>query len=201
MPNVSFKNTVAAVFVWTFALSSAKVAAESLDAHVHGHAQLDISLDKKLLYIHFKSPAVNLVGFEHPPHDEQQQNAIADALKVLKQSDVALMLPVKAGCKIQSTKSDWQGEEDHDEHGHEEGHDEEGHDEHDHEKADGEEGGHSEFIAEYQFHCKDANALSHIDVLLFKQFPGIEEIDVQAILPGRQQAGELDADNHRIQLN
>ncbi|MEM7293253.1 MAG: DUF2796 domain-containing protein, partial [Pseudomonadota bacterium] len=70
------------------------------------------------------------------------------------------------------------------------------HEEHDH--GDGEV--HSEFLVEYTFHCHHADDLAHIDVHLFEQFSGIEEIDVEIATERGQSAVELEAGKARVVL-
>ncbi len=77
-------------------------------------------------------------------------------------------------------------------------------DEHHDEYADGdeEEGEvHSEFHAMYEFTCNSPERLENIDLNnLFAAYPGIEDLDVQFVLPDSQGARELNKDNTSLQF-
>ncbi len=75
-----------------------------------------------------------------------------------------------------------------DEHAHE-------HDDHDN---DGE--AHSEFIAEYEFHCDKPGELSQLTVKLFESFPSTEKIDAQVLSLSGQSAQVLTKDNTKVNL-
>ena len=88
-----------------------------------------------------------------------------------------------------------------DEHANETEEEDEHHDEH----ADGdeeEEGEvHSEFHAVYEFSCDSPERLESIDLNnLFAVYPGIEDLNVQFVLPDSQGARELNKDNTNLQF-
>jgi len=114
-----------------------------------------------------------------------------------------------------SEKGEEHGEEDHEE-GEEHGNEEEGDEEHEGEEQEGEEHSedeehadeehsdeehakeegaqHSEFHATYSFSCSSPDALNSVDLSeLFALYPGIEDLDVQYVLPSGQGAAELGA--------
>ena len=72
-------------------------------------------------------------------------------------------------------------------------------DEHAHDEEESET--HSEVVAMYAFLCEDIGKLSSMDVKLFQQWQGIEDVDVQLAGPGGQSAIELNADSARIDLS
>ncbi|MEO0854891.1 MAG: DUF2796 domain-containing protein [Cyanobacteria bacterium J06648_11] len=174
-----------------------------LDSHVHGITNLNVALEGNTLAIEMESPAANIVGFEHRPETAEQEQAIADALEQLEAGDLAFVLPDAAGCALLEADARTSFEEDdHGDHGddkHAEHDDEHGHDEHDDEHAehgdehdehaDGEV--HSEILADYRFECASPAQLTEMDVTLFEQFPGIEEIEVQFVGETGQTAVEL----------
>ncbi|SFR60293.1 Protein of unknown function [Marinobacter daqiaonensis] len=45
-------------------------------AHVHGQAQLQVALEDRTVDLIFRSPAANLVGFEHQPRNEDQKQQL-----------------------------------------------------------------------------------------------------------------------------
>lgn len=158
----------------------------SLDAHEHGAAELDVALDSSTLEIELRSPAMNLVGFEHAPSSEADYRKIADARKQLEQPDTLFWLPAAAGCVLAETQLQSPlFEEDAPGHEHEEGHDQD----------------HSEIHARYRFNCATPQALTGIDLQgLFKAFPGTEEIQAQLIGPTGQRGAQLSVGQPRAEL-
>ena len=53
-------------------------------AHVHGLGQLNIALEGDELEFEFSIPAMDIVGFEHPAHDEHDMALLHQAVAVLK---------------------------------------------------------------------------------------------------------------------
>ena len=160
---------------------------DSLGAHEHGAAELDAALDGSMLEIELRSPAMNLVGFEHTPSSDADKRKIADARERLEQPYALFGLPAAAGCKLAETELEsplFEGKA-HD-HG----------DEHEH---DGDhESQHSEIHAHYHFDCATPQAIQVLDLQgLFKAFPGTKKIQAQLIGPNGQRGAQLDADQPR----
>ncbi|WP_417781715.1 DUF2796 domain-containing protein [Stutzerimonas xanthomarina] len=158
---------------------------DSLNAHEHGAAELDAALDSSTLEIELRSPAMNLVGFEHAPSSDADKRKIAEARKQLEQPNSLFGLPAAAGCALAETELEsplFEGEA-HDQH-----------DEHD----DDHESQHSEIHAHYRFDCAAPQALQAFDLQgLFKAFPGTQKIQAQLIGPKGQRGVQLNADQPR----
>lgn len=180
---------------------------EHHDAHEHGAALLQAALDGNRLEFALVSPAVNIVGFEHPPENDAQRHAISEAIAVLEDGNRLFETPSAAGCQLidahaRSTMSlDEHGEAYGDEHeeGHDDEHKEAHHDEHG--KAhDDERELHSEFHADYRFECSDPAELKQISVNLMNAFPGISELRAQMVGSEGQSASTLTADDAEIRF-
>ena len=201
------------IFALLVSLSFAQEDSEFVqeDAHEHGAALLSVVLDGETLSVDLESPAVNLVGFEYEPGTDEEMQAVEDALAQLE-DPMTLLAPAEgAGCELASADTEHlmtdegghaeeHGEEG--EHGEDEEHseDEEG-EEHseDEEHADEEGAQHSEFRASYSFTCSSPDALSSLNLSeLFTLYPGIEDLDVQYVLPSGQGAAELGADSAEL---
>jgi len=160
---------------------------DSLGAHEHGAAELDAALDGSMLEIELRSPAMNLVGFEHAPSSDADKRKIADARERLEQPDALFGLPAAAGCKLAETELEsplFEGEA----HDHNHGDEHDG----DHESQ------HSEIHAHYHFDCATPQAIQALDLqALFKAFPGTKKIQAQLIGPNGQRGAQLDADQPR----
>ena len=158
----------------------------SLDAHEHGAAELDAALEGTTLEIELRSPAMNLVGFEHAPSSEADKRKISDARKQLEQPDSLFGLTPAAGCKLAETELESPLFESN-EH------------EHEHEKDHGSQ--HSEIHAHYHFDCATPQALTGLDLQgLFKTFPGTEKIQAQLIGPNGQRGAQLSAKQPRAEF-
>lgn len=129
--------------------------AASLEAHVHGAAELIMALDGNTLTAQFTSPLWNIVGFEHAPKTPTQQEALEDASVTLEDGDGIVALAPGAGCALSQSHVDLpllamashptQDHHDHGDHHHEDGeececedeeHDHASHDDHDHDQHD-----------------------------------------------------------------
>jgi hypothetical protein len=210
--------------------SSQTLARETLDSHEHGSASLSIAIDNNLISIHFESPAVNIVGFEYQPNDEEQQSMITEAKNKLSNFDASFELQGESDCLVLRSSANWVSEHDeHSEHGngtvkteHDEHsehkndtakteHDDHSehksdtaktkHDDHSEHKSDTAKTEHAEFLVEFELQCEQIDNLNVIDVTLLALFPGINEIDAQIIYPGGQIQQELTIDNTLINLS
>jgi|UniRef100_A4XZ44 hypothetical protein len=159
---------------------------DSLGAHEHGVASLNVALDGNLLELQLDSPAMNLVGFEHAAKSDADKAKVAAAKRELEQP-VSLFALSSGDCKATEVELQsplFAGK----------GHDHK-HDHHDHKH----EGEHSDIHAHYRFECAKANELKQLDLAeLFKRFPATEKIQVQLIGPNGQQGAELTAAQPRL---
>lgn len=197
-------------------LSSFQIlAVETLDSHEHGSASLSIAIDDNLISIRFESPAVNIVGFEYQPTDEEQQARVTVAKNKLSNFDTSFKLQGESRCLVLQSSANWIS--DHDEHSEHENdiskteHDD--HSEHDNDTTKSDHDGHSEhennvmkaehaeFLVEFELQCEQIDNLTAIDVPLLALFPAIDEIDAQIIYPSGQLQQELTIDNTLINLS
>ena len=184
-------------------LSGAAVvqAASGHAAHVHGEAALNLVIDGGELMIELLSPAANLVGFEHAPHDSAEQRRVDQAEHLLRDAAAMFALPEQAQCTPQPVELHSPfGRQGHREHDHEQ-HPREAHahEEHGHDEEQGHVGGHSDYEVEYAFSCSGQPPQS-IRFGLFEHFPGLHEVHVQYIVDGRQGAAELNERQPVLQL-
>lgn len=162
--------------------------------HVHGLGELNIAVEENMLLVELISPAANIVGFEYKPGNEEQEQAIEQAIDDLKQVENLFVLSQQADCTIdraEVTSSILNEDHGNDEEAHNE---ELEHDDHDHtdghdETAD--DAVHSEFYAEYTFQCENIQELSQIEVKLFEAFPLSESLTVQVLSASGQSAKTL----------
>ncbi len=153
----------------------------SLAAHEHGAAQLNVALEGQRLELALKSPAMNLVGFEHAAVSSSDKAAVARAQQQLQTPLALFGIAAAAGCVITSQELHSPlfeaHAEEHAEHGAE----------------------HSDIDANYVLTCSHPQALAAIDLSeLFKRFPATDKIQVQLIGPNGQQGAELSAAQPRL---
>lgn len=178
------------------------------DAHVHGTAAMDIAVLGGEVEIALRSPAMNIVGFEHRPRTGEQRERMHAAAETLHDG-TALFAFGETACELREAEighdqgapghTDGDHEhEGHDEasgHGHDEHADGDGHAGHEHEEghADGDhahgDASHSEIRAHYRFECGSNPPV--IDVTLFERFPLTETIRVQYLTGDSQGAQTL----------
>ena len=163
------------------------------DAHVHGEARGNLSIDADSMQMTLEVPAFNLIGFEHPPADAEQRSLLERVVADLE-SVAWVDIDPAAGCRTSSVDIDTPGlvaeaqhadhahhDESH-EHDHEEAHDHgdsrdhhqddqshsHEHDDHAHDHAH--DHGHGSFEVAVAFDCARTSALRWIDVDLFSDY-------------------------------
>ena len=196
--------------------------ASSLDAHVHGEAELTIAFEGQRIEMQLVSPAANIFGFEHAPKNDEQNEQVHRAESILKSADTLFQFS-GGDCKNTSQtleipfSHEEASHEEHanEEHGHDEKHsdeehghndevaeahdddsDDHGHDDHEHEE---DHKTHTEVVANYVFEC-DSAGLTQIQASFLEQFPAIESLDAQWITETKQGAAELSANQAWIDL-
>jgi hypothetical protein len=159
--------------------------------HVHGVGDLNVALEGSGLLIELHGPAANIVGFEHPPTNAAETQAVDDARARLADPARTFQPNAEAGCELSAVEVFMELAGDQPGPGHDHGHD------HDH----GHEGEtHSDAGVAYSFECASPGALKTLRARLFEQFPGTERLRVQLITPNGQRADELTADAPTLAL-
>jgi hypothetical protein len=177
-------------------LSQAHAQQANLGAHVHGVSEFNIVIEGNKLEMQLRSPAINIVGFEHKARTEQQ-------IRKVKQSEVklndhkALFSFSSGGCRLTQAKIDLANlikknaiEKDvHDHHKSDLDHNHEKEKEHDN---------HSEIVAHYYFDCEDVDDLSSLSLGFFDVFPAMQQINGIWITTSGQGAASLTRSNKTI---
>lgn len=158
-------------------------AQASLGRHEHGVGELDVALEGGVLELELRSPAANLLGFEHAPRSAEEHRRVARLREQLGQAQALFDLPTAADCRLTAQQLDSllfaTTNHAHDEHG----------------------DAHSEIHARYRFDCHAPAALDALDAApLFRAFPATTRLQVQLIGPRGQQGGEMRAGASRLAL-
>ncbi len=108
------------------------------EAHVHGIANINLIAEAGEVMLELKTPAANLVGFEHQPNTKDQKAAISRALTQLTDyqhiaqfTQVCDQVEVDVDSPFEDGKHHDKHDKHHDEHAHHDKHDKH-HDEHAH---------------------------------------------------------------------
>ena len=154
-------------------------------AHEHGVANLDIVIDGHKLLINLESPLHNLVGFEHPPNNDQQRAALQKMDSSLRDG-LALFKPsIEAACTLTGVKVDQPFANENE-------NDRAKQPEHQHTRQ------HADARSAWEFSCARPQALKQLDVLLFDSFSGMHRIKVQMATPNRQSSTVLTKSKRHI---
>ena len=138
-------------------------------SHHHGNGQMELVLDGKALSISLYSPLHNVLGFEHTPRTDAERVKARRVTSLLKANGLFAFSP-NARCKrtdhaLHSSVLN--------------------------PGPKGVVGEHSDLHATYAFECEFPEKLKVIDVRVFRQFPGFEKIEVQALFPSGQVGASL----------
>jgi hypothetical protein len=144
--------------------------AQTHEAHTHGEATLSVVLEGDQLYMELKTPAANLLGFEHAPHNEDEMRQLKQAMSILREPNQLFLLSPQCNLKDKDVDSPFAD------------------DEHNHAKE------HKDVILTYQWQCPNTKELS-IKVNLFKAFLGFEKVHAEWIAFNKQDFSVLDKNN------
>lgn len=156
-------------------------------SHIHGEVVMNMVLDGNILFIELDSPAINLIGFEHEPNNEEQKSAILNAKQTLASAD-RLFHFATTKCSLENVGVEAPYIKKHEGKNHQHHLSETHHD-------------HADFHASYTFQCEQPKDLKEISIKLFTHFPGIQEIRAQWIFQGKQGFASLAADNYTIRIH
>lgn len=182
----------------------------SQTAHVHGIAALLVVLEGDQLDIELHSPAANLLGFEHRVSSPEQQDKVESAKEILGNASSLFQLD-SAQCRLTDHTADFssvtrestQHDDDHYHHDHygndhyDNSHHNEDHDA-DHHDQYHEAHGHSDIEAHYRYRCERSDRLDSLATNIITLFPGIQSLEVQWIMSGRQGAATLNSNQRHV---
>ena len=172
-----------------------------LGPHVHGHGNLNIAVENKLVSMELEVPGMDIVGFEHDATTDDQKAAMEKAKAQLAQPLAVFRLPAAAGCTVADAKVELQAEHHHDgDDDHDNDHD------HDYDKAAGadrdqdEHGGHKEFHVTYALDCAKPASITAIAFDYFKMFAGAHDLTVNVVTAKAQNSYEVSRDAPSLDL-
>jgi hypothetical protein len=146
-------------------------------AHVHGTTNVDVGLDGTVLQVTLDAPGINMLGFEHPPHDAQQGRQVADVLAAMRDPAPWLIPAAAAACVLTHSSVQARGLD-----------------------ASVPTQGHADIDARYDYRCAKPDRLDHIDVHLANRYPQTHRLVVNIVLPQKQDRQELGQGEFRVSL-
>jgi hypothetical protein len=150
-----------------------------LSAHIHGSAELNIVLFNEQLSLELRSPAVNLLGFEHNKHNLEQQAIVKStrdhltntkALFFFEGGECQLMQPSPHFSYLLKSNGNT------------------------HPPLEKDDNRHSDIEAHFSYTCEQPVSLKSMTTKLLEVFPGITSLQVQWIIQDQQGATTL---NHQ----
>jgi hypothetical protein len=157
------------------------------ERHEHGASALEVSIDNNTLQITWESPLHDLIGFEHAPKTPKQQAAAKKLLATLGDPAKVFAPNSEAACRVAKqsivaptlTRAHGHGAASSTDHDH---------------------AMHSELAYSVTYTCGNPKALTTLDIVAFKTWPAIQDIDVGLVGPGGQSAQEANPRSTQINL-
>ena len=166
----------AAALVACFAASAAEPG-----AHVHGAAELRVTVDGNQLDIALESPLDNVLGFEHAPRTDPERGAVRAMAAKLRQAQNLFAPTAVAQCTLSSVQlesaalaPELLGEPKPAQ-----------------PEAKKDEDGHADLDASFGWRCAAPEKLTGMDVRLLQAFPGFRKLNVQVVGPRGQSSTVL----------
>lgn len=147
-------------------------AALAQGAHTHGHAEIEIALEKGKAFVKVEIPAEDAVGFEKEPQTAAQKAAVEKALALLGQADKVFAFDAAAGCTFANTEVEFENEG----------------------------GSHFAFHAEYTGVCATPSKLRTLEIRAFDLFPSLEEFEAELLTAKGVHEMEIEKDEPRANI-
>jgi hypothetical protein len=166
-----------------------------------GTAHLDIALDDATYEMDLQTPAINLIGFEHPPVSAADQATLATARQLLAKPLTLFAIPPAAQCILAKTEmhSSLFGDKP------EPGENANGADDPSGNTAPGgiaAHDEHSDIHVYYQFQCDNPEALKGLDLSQwFRTFPATHKVEVQLVTTVGEQSLGATPDDSQVQFD
>ncbi|MCR8916108.1 DUF2796 domain-containing protein [Marinobacter panjinensis] len=167
-------------------LPAATFAADNPGAHEHGHARLQLAIEKNSIDLMLTSPAYNLAGFEHEARTNEERNRLAEIKQWL--NTTPLVNVDDASCRITAAAVELGGEDTDDTHGH------------DH-HGDDEKASHREYDVSQQLQCQGMGANREFRSALMEKFENLEELTVEWVSQSGQGSARLTPSNRAFTVS
>ena len=159
-------------------------------AHEHGVGRIYIAVDGNDVEVEMTIPGADTVGFEHTASSQGEKRTVIKAIEALRNVNKIIKLSPEAMCRVEAIEVHSGLVDDKIEdasHDHVHGHKNKSKNE------DFQKEVHSDFIANYHFHCEKPLKLDRAQVGLFIVFPSALELKAKWVTPNGQGTAELTA--------
>ena len=176
-----------------------------LDAHRHDAVSLTMVLEPGVINLDFKSPWMNLVGFEHTAVSDAEHQAVYEAIHSLADPR-SLFTFTPGNCTVETTDMDVgitgvkSGDAHENEHAHGGEHAHNDMPAEDDSHAHANRSAHSDVLTSYRVECNEGALPSTFTAKLMHRFPGIETLRVEFVGPGGQSAVSVTAESADVAL-
>ncbi|WP_372964656.1 DUF2796 domain-containing protein [Marinobacter sp.] len=171
--------------------SGAALAQQSLAAHQHGQAELQIAISGEHVEALLLSPAYNLLGFEHRPETPEQHHEVDAIARWLEQTAIVNTVGGLCSPVTSSLHTNWGHEQMH-ESGAAHPHD------HHHDDTQDDESGHSDVEVVQSLRCPGLKNSEQFETNLMARFPALEQLHVQWVGPQGQGSVRLNQGEARF---
>lgn len=163
-------------------------------AHVHGESEGSFAMDGAEWALTIDLPGFNMLGFEHPPENTQDQEQIDFVTSFLSAGEWLVFAP-QAGCHSEniSVGLEGYGTMNHDGDAH---HDHDHH--HDHKHTDST---HAKVTLTASGHCAHPNDLDWVEFALFAEFPNHNHLTMAVLTERAAVQVRLSEAQPRVELN
>lgn len=174
-----------------FFIGGSADAAEKRQAHAHAHgaADLNIVVEGKKVTVEFRSPAEDIMGFEHEAKSDADKKKRDAAMNTIKERfGEMVVFDKKLGCKYQPGEvSLVRTDDDPQDPNHGKG---------DHKKG----AEHREVRATHHFICAQEPAGSRVRFAVSKMFPSIRDLKIQVLSGAKQSGAKIQRDKGDVAL-
>jgi hypothetical protein len=143
-------------------------------AHEHGKGNLEITLDKNRVVSRFTSPLEALVGFERPPKNQAESDAIAALNQRLLNPATLFSMNAEAECKSTILENKIVRDAANK---------------------------HADLHYRLEFTCTKPAAIKQMTILLFKNHTHLKEVRVEFVGPSGQKSSKATAKSNTVAFN
>lgn len=154
------------------ALVIPSVEAFGKDKHVHGAVTFNVALEGNVLSLEIDAPAINVLGFEKSPRNDDERQAVASVDAWLSAGRDIAGVPRAAGCRLQSVSYE----------------------------APKLGRGHADYRPRYAFRCDNPAALEWVELWALRRLKDVEKAEVNVISATMQRQDTLAPGSLRVSL-
>jgi hypothetical protein len=165
-------STIVALVPLALGSTLSQASERHLEAHEHGVSTLRLAQEDNVIVFELEAPGNDIVGFEHAAENDEQKQAIDEALSLLQKPEAMFILPAAASCVASDQEAEFEAEDDH-----------------------------TEFHVTWTMTCDNLASATSMTVQFFDHFDGAEELEIEALGNAGQTAIEVEKDQTSVDLS